>query len=149
FGWFGALVVINLVSALFAGTLLAGMFREISLAMRGFWRSPREVFSQSPGVLFLAVVTVVPLLFQLVSRQPFHSRYAIILLPPLLALAGAATARWLSTRQFARVFLVALVVTTCANIWFMPTMYHYQGKRIDNGEVFYGSFRKLEVVYQH
>ena len=31
----------------------------------------------------------------------------------------------------------------------MLAMYYVQGIRIDRGPVFYGSFRKLEVVYQH
>jgi hypothetical protein len=149
FGSFGMLVAVNLLSALVAAALLVGIFLEMSVALRGFWRSPRQAFKDSPGIVFLTLITVVPLLFQLVSRQSFHSRYAIILFPSLFALAGAATARWLATPRFARVFLVTFIVMVCTNVWFMPAMYRYQGRRIDDGELFYGSFRNLEVVYQH
>jgi hypothetical protein len=100
-------------------------------------------------VTFLAVIVLVPLFFYLISRQSFHSRYSLIVLPPLLALAGSAVARCLGSIRFARLFVAALILVTVGNVWFMPAMYRYQGKCIDQGPVFFGSFRKLEEVYQH
>src|SRR5262249_41926718 len=85
-GWVGAFVVINLLSAVVAELLRAGIDLEIRRASRDIWRAPRQVFSQAPGVIFLGIVTAVPLICYLFSRQSFHRRYSIVLLPPLLAL---------------------------------------------------------------
>jgi hypothetical protein len=148
FGWFGVLVVVNLLSAVVAIALLAGAVQKVRAAMQGSWRAPREVFARSPGPLFLAVVVTVPLLCSAAARQSFHSRYSIVLLPALLALAGGAVMHWLSSRRWARLFLAEVIVTTCANIWFMPAMYHAQGARIEQSETFYASLPNLEAVYQ-
>jgi len=124
------------------------MSREIRVAVRGFWQSPRQAFSRSPGILFLGILIVVPLFCALVSRQTFHARYSIILLPPLLSLAGFAVVKWLAQPRISKFFLAAIIIMTCGNVWFMPAMYHHQSVRIKQGEIFYSSFRNLEIVYQ-
>ncbi len=149
FGWFGVLLALNLLSAVVALLLLVGAFQKIKETMRGSWRSPRRAFNQSPGVVFLAVLIVVPLVCLLFSGESFHSRYAIALLAPLLSLAGSAIVTWSTHPRVGRFFVVAVIAVTCGNVWFMPAMYWYQGARIERGEVFYSSFRNLESVYQH
>jgi hypothetical protein len=149
FGSFAVLVVLNLLSGLVAIFLLAGMFQEIRAAMRGFWQAPRQAFKRSPGIFFLAILIVVPLFCSLVSRQSFHVRYGILLLPPLLSLAGYIVVKAVGRPRIRRFFLPAMIIMICGNVWFMPAMYHYQGTRIRQGAIFYSSFRNLEIVYQH
>jgi hypothetical protein len=148
FGSFGLFLAINLLSAVVAGFLIVGAFQQGRAAARGFWREPRAVFNRTPGILFLAFLLLIPLLCALLSGKPFHARYALVLFPLLLALAGGAVAKWLLAPRVGPFFAAALVVTTCVNIWFMPALYWHQGTRIDRGEVFVPGFRKLEAVYQ-
>ena len=148
FGSFAVLVILNILSGLVALFLLAGMSQEIKTAMRGIWRSPRQAFNRSPGVLFLAILLIVPLFFSLVSRQSFHARYAIVLFAPLLALAGFAVKKWLASPRISRFFLPAIIIMICGNVWFMLAMYHDQNVRITQSNIFYSSFSNLEIVYQ-
>lgn len=148
FGWFGLLLAFNAVSAIVAGSWIAGAFLEIRGALRGLWRSPREVFRRSPGVTFLFLLLVVPLACALLRGGPFHARYGLLLLPPMLPLAGRATVRWLASPRWRGPFALLLGTTLCVNAWFMPALYWHQGRRIARGDFFVPSFRKLETVYR-
>ena len=148
FGAFTVLLAVNLLSALVAAVLLLSTFREIAASMRGRWKTPREAFRRNPGLLFLATLVAAPLACALLSKRPFHARYALDLFPALLALAGLAAAKATEWPGSGRFITWALVATTCTNVWFMPALYHHQGKAIDQGNLFVPSFRKLETVYQ-
>jgi hypothetical protein len=148
FGHFGALLAFNILSVVIVGFLAVGAFCELRDAMRGFWRARREAFESAPGPIFLGVVILTPILFSLLSGRPFHARYGLVLLPALLALTGAAAARWSGLPGKGRRFSAALLVMTCSNIWFMAGMYRLQGNRIEQGSIFIPSFRELENVYQ-
>ena len=148
FGSFGVFLMANILSGVVAGFLVVGAFGKICAALRGGWRCPRQTFKRTPGILFLAILLVVPLGFAVASGKSFHSRHCLVLIPALLCLVGGAAARWLSDPRLGRYFAVALAVTTCANVWFMPAMYRYQGRRITQAEVLVPSFRQLETVYQ-
>jgi hypothetical protein len=148
FGWFGILVILNIVSAVIAILLLVRAFGESRKAMHGLLSAPRQTFQRSPGILFLTIIIVVPLFQSLISRQSFHSRYAIVVLPALLALVSYALVQWLASPRFGRMFAIAIVVMTCGNLWFMPAMYYRQNMHINQGEVFLASFRHLESLYQ-
>ncbi len=148
FGTFGVFLAVNALSAVFAGFLVVGVFLEIRQAARGFWSSPRAVFARSPGRLFCAILVLVPLLLAAVAGRPFHTRYCLVLLPPMLGLVAVGAMRWLAAPRVRRWFVPLLVVTTCANVWFMLAMSHHQGWSIAHGPRFIPSFRKLESVYQ-
>ena len=148
FGWSGIFVALNLLSGIIALLLLSRVFQETRKAMSGFFRSPRQAFKRSPAVIFLAIVIVVPLLCVFFSRQTYRIHYSIIWLAPLLSLVSYALMKWLASPRVGKVFLVAVILMTCGNIWFMPAMFHYQGVCIDHGEYFLGSFHNLETVYQ-
>lgn len=147
FGFFGVFLAINVISALVAVCLVTGAAAEIRKVMTGFLASPRAAYARAPGVLFLAILFVVPLLVALASGKPFHTRYCLVLLPVELSLAAAATMHWLASKRVRRPFLVGLLLTTCANVWLMPAMYHAQGRRIENGTMLIPTFRKLETIY--
>ncbi len=149
FGSFGLFLAVNFLSAVFAAFLVAGACVAIIKSMNGFWRSPRAVFARSPGITFLTIIFVVPLIAGLASGKPFHSRYCLVLLAPLLALSAAAATRWLAGPRPNRIFLVLLLITTCANIWLVPVMYRLQERHIEQGPLFIPSFHKLETVYQN
>ena len=148
FGSFALFLVVNLLSGLVAALLVFGAFSQIRAGLRGAWRTPRQAFARAPGVLFLAILLVVPLAFAVVSGKSFHSRYCIVLLPPLFCLAGRAAEHWRHSPRLGRYFVSAVAVTTAANVWLMPAMYFHQGQRIDHGAGFVPSFRQLESVYQ-
>jgi hypothetical protein len=148
FGWFGVLLALNVLAGVLAIFLLAGAFLETSKAMGGLWRSPREAFKRSPGIVFLAVLVVVPLLCLLLGRQSFHARYSIVLFAPLLSLAAYSAVKWSAHPRWGRWFMAAMMVMIVGNIWFMPALYRHQGARIERSDVFYASFRNLEIVYQ-
>jgi len=116
--------------------------------MRGFWASPRSAFARSPGILFLAILFLVPLLVSLASRKPFHTRYAIVLLPVMLPLVATSALRWFAAPRIGPAFRFGLFLTCCANVWLMLAMYHFQGRQIEQGPDFVPSFRKLETIYQ-
>ncbi len=148
FGWFGVFLAVNLLSALVALLLLGRAFVDIKAAMAGFWRGPRAAFRRSPGLLFLAILVAVPLLGATLSGKNFRTHYTLVLFPAMLALAGGAVAKWSSAPRLGRYVTAAVVLLTCANAWFMAALFHDQGVRIDRGEAFIGSFRKLESVYR-
>jgi len=148
FGWAWIFLALNLLSAIVAVLLLVRVWQRVIAAMRGFLNEPRPMFNRSRGLLFLSILTVIPLLLAALSGKNFRSHYAIVLFTPLLALAGWAAASLLSTPRFGRWFAAALIVVTCANVWFMPAMFHDLSFRIEKGEAFIASFRNLETVYQ-
>jgi hypothetical protein len=148
FGAFWLFLAVNALSVLMAGFLLAGGFVQVRQAMRGFLASPRQTFARSGGLVMLALLLFVPLLFALVAGKSFHTRYCIVLLPALLPLAGAAAAHWLCSLRLGRLFQVGLILLCCANIWLMPAMYRFQDNQIEHGPAFIPSFRKMETVYR-
>jgi hypothetical protein len=148
FGSFGVLLAVNLFSVLVAGFLMVGCSLEIGKALRGFWAAPRQAYARTPGILFLAILFVVPLIFALVSRKAFHTRYGIVLLPVMLPLAAVAIVRWLAAPRIAPAFRTAVVATCVANVWLVLSMYYQQGRQITSGPHFIPSYRKLETIYQ-
>jgi hypothetical protein len=148
FGWFGILLAVNAISVVTALLIFAGIGRQLQDTMKGRWRTPRVAFSRAPGPLFLAILLVAPLAFALVSGHSFHARYALMLMPALLALAGGAVTTLLGWQRIGKFFTFALAVTVCANVWLMAAFYYHQGKRIEQGDLFIPSFRKMETVYQ-
>jgi hypothetical protein len=148
FGWFGLLLAFNILSMALAAGQGVGAFQLVRAAVRGHWRSPRQMFRRSPGIIFLAVILIVPLFSALLSGKPFHTRYALVLLPAVAALAGAGTAQALRWPQFGKCMFAAAVLTTCVNVWFMPAFYLHQAREIAYGDLFVPGFRKLETVYQ-
>ena len=148
FGSFSLLLAFNVVSAILAVSLVVGAFGETRAALRGFWRSPRATFARSPGMVFLTIIFVVPLMTSLVEGKRFHGRYCIVLLAPLFSLAAVAAVRWLSMPRIRQIFLSLLLVTLGANVWLVLTIFRYQGRCIEQGALFLPSFHNLETVYQ-
>lgn len=148
FGSFSVLVAFNAVSIVLAVFLVAGAFGEISAALHGFWRSPRTTFVRSPGMCFLTIIFVVPLMADLMDGKRFHGRYCIALLAPLFSLAAVAAVRWLSRQRIRQIFLPLLLATLCANVWLVLTLFRYQERCIEQGSLFLPSFHNLETVYQ-
>jgi 4-amino-4-deoxy-L-arabinose transferase-like glycosyltransferase len=148
FGSFDLLVALNVVSVIVAILLIAGAFFEVRRALGGFWRSSRATFARSPGMVFLTIIFVMPLMVSLMEGERFHARYCIVLLAPLFSLAAAAAVRWLSIPRVRIFFLPLLLVTLGANVWLVPAMFHFQGKCIEQGPQFIPTFQKLETVYQ-
>ena len=148
FGSFSMLVAVNAASILLAGSLVVGAFWKISADLRGFWRSPRAAFARSPGIAFLTIIYVVPLMTSLVEGKRFHARYCIVLLAPFFSLAAVAAVRWLSMPRVRKIFLPLLLLTLGANVWLVLGIFRYQGKCIEQGALFAPSFHNLEIVYQ-
>jgi hypothetical protein len=147
FGSFGVLLVVNLLSAVVAGMLLLGGFQMLRPALRDLWRRPRQVFGESPGPVFLAVLALLPLVVALFANSSFHTRYCLVLVPPAMGLLGGGAA-WLLTCRLRPLFQVLAAVSTATNLWLMPAMYWHQGRRIEQGSAFVPSFDRLEFVYQ-
>lgn len=148
FGNFGITLAVNILSGVVAAGLTLAGIQLLTPAFGGFWRSPRQVFARSPGLVFVSVLLLFPLVAAVISGRPYHARYELPQLPALLVLAGAAAVSALKWTRWGTVFRYGLVVTICANLWFMPAFYHHQQTRIESGELFLPSFRKLESVYQ-
>ncbi len=148
FGWFGIFLALNLLSGLIAVALVGRVVVDIKAALAGFWRAPRAVFCRSPGLLYLGILIGASLLCAAVSGKNFAARYALVLFPALLGLAGGAAAKWSQAPRFGRWVTIGLVAVTCGNVWFMPAMFHAEGLRIARGDTFVGGFGKLESIYQ-
>ena len=148
FGSFALTLAVNILSGAVAVGLTVAAVQLLTNAFRGFWRSPRQVFASTPGLIFVSLLLLVPLVAALVSGRPYHARYELPQLPALLVLVGAAATTGLKWTRWGAVFRYGLLITVCANIWFMPAFYHHQKSRIENGGLFLPSFRKLETVYQ-
>lgn len=148
FGTFAIFLLVNLLSVIVTACLVLGALRQARLSASGFWRAPRAAFNRAPGIIFLAVLLLVPLLSAVLIGQPFHVRYGLVLLPPLLALVGGGAAKCLSAPGIGPVFAIALVLTTCTNIWFMPAYYRYAGNRLERSAEFLASFPQLERLYE-
>jgi hypothetical protein len=148
FGSFAVLLLFNIFSMVFAGSMILGAILEMRKELSGFWRAPRQILARSPGIAVPTIFFVVPLLLATIAGQPFHTRYCVVLLPALLPLCALGAARWLgSPGKIATIVKALMVVTCCANVWLMPAMYFHQGKQIENSVVFVPSFRQLETVY--
>jgi hypothetical protein len=154
FGSYTVLVALNLVSLVMAVLVILGALRTVLTKLRGLFRSPRRCFQTAPGIAFPTIMLCLPLAISLVSGKPFHTRYCLVLLGPLLVLAGLGAASWFhpatpnSGSNLHRVFLVSAVLTIATNLWLVAGLYHFQGDRIQTGDVFVPSWKQLESVYQ-
>lgn len=148
FGTFGLFLAANALSVIAAGFLVSGAFAAVKKGLRGIFRSPRAVFAQSTGTVFLAIAFTVPLLLNFLNGRTFFSRYCLALLPALFALAGAGACYWLAMPRFRRLVLAILLASTCATAWFMPAMFRFQKMYIQESSRFVPGLGKLEVVYQ-
>jgi hypothetical protein len=148
FGSFELFLAVNALSVIATAFMVCGAFSRLKKNLHGFLRSPRAVFAQSPGTVFLAIVFTLPLLVNLPTRKVFQARYCLVLLPPLFALAGAGVTYWLANPRRWRPVLAIIVVSTGATAWFTPAMFHFQKRMIEKAPWFVPGFDKLEVVYQ-
>lgn len=148
FGSLELLLVVNALSVISTAFLVCGAFAQIREALHGMLRSPRTVFARSPGIIFLSIVLLVPLLASVTSGKVFQARYCLVLLPPLFALAGAGVTHWLETQRRRRLVLTIVLASTCATAWFMPAMYRFDYTFIEDGTRFVPGFTKLEAIYQ-
>ena len=148
FGAFGLFLAVNALSVVAAAFLVWGAFWLIKKNLRGFFRSPRAGFARAPGIVFLAVVFLVPLLANFSNAQVFQGRYCLVLLPVLFSLAGAGVGYWLARPHLRRTVPIILLVSTGATAWFMPAMFHFQKTFIQDGPRFVPGLAKLETVYQ-
>ena len=147
-GSYPAMLGFNALSVVTAIALVLGMFSPVRDALRGFWKSPRATFARSPGPVFLLVTLSLPLLVSLLEGKRFHGRYSLVVLPSFFALAGLAAVHLFSYRRVRRAFLPVLLLTLAANVLLVLTIYRYQGRSIEQGDLFLPSFDKLETVYQ-
>ena len=148
FGSLGGAMAANILAAIAVSAVLAGAVALGVRAMRGFWRSPRETFARSPGVTFLVVVMLMPLACAFLVGQPFHPRYALMLLAPLFGLSGAAVVTWNAQPRAGRFVGPIICAVVAANIWFILRIYRVQDALIETTPRFVPSFRHLDRVYQ-
>ena len=148
FGSFGGSLAANILSTIVALFLVVGVVLLGRSSLSGAWRSPREVFARAPGVAYLVVILLVPLFSAVLVGQPFHPRYALILIAPLFCLCGAAALIWTAHPRFGRTFIALFCVLVAANIWFVVQMHRYQNELIKSAPRFLPSFDNLERVYQ-
>ncbi len=148
FGSFGGSVAANVLSTIVALFLIVGAVLLGRSTLRGVWRSPREVFARAPGVAYLVVILLVPLFSAVLVGQPFHPRYALILIAPLFGLCGAAALIWWAHPRFGRIFIALFCVVAAANIWFILQMHRFQNELIKSAPRFLPTFDNLERVYQ-
>jgi hypothetical protein len=148
FGFFELFLAVNALSVIATAFIVCGAFSVVKKNLQRLLRSPRAVFAQSPGIVFLAIMFTVPLLVNLPTRKVFQARYCLVLLPPLFALAGAGVTYWLANPQRRRLALSIILISTCATTWFTPAMFHFQKRLIQEAPRFVPGFDKLEIVYQ-
>ncbi len=148
FGSFAGSIAANVLSTLVALLLVAGAVMLGRSTLRGGWRSPRDVFARAPGVAYLVVILLVPLLSAVLVGQPFHPRYALILMAPLFGLCGAAALIWSAHPRFGRIFIVLFCLAAAANIWFVLQMHRFQNELVQKAPRFLPSFYNLERAYQ-
>jgi hypothetical protein len=102
FGSFWVLAAFNVISAVSVLALIATAGTSAVRAFRGFLGEPRRTFAKSKGVLFMATLLMAPLLCGLIGGGPFHARYALVLLSPLVCLAGWAVQQLVGFKSGAR-----------------------------------------------
>src|SRR3989442_1406974 len=136
FGSFALLVVFNVLSAIVTGLLVIGAFVEARNALRGFRCSSRATFARSPGLGFLTISFVVPLMINLVNGKLFHARYCLVEVGPFFSLAAVAAVRWLSMPRIRQIILPLLLITLGVNVWLVLAVFRYQGKCIERGAPF-------------
>ncbi|MBS0657290.1 MAG: glycosyltransferase family 39 protein [Verrucomicrobia bacterium] len=107
---------------------------------------PRAIYARAPGPFFLALLIVLSLVTGVLLEVDFRPRYCLVILPALFALAGAGLEH-LRSRGGLLGGLPALAgLVILGNVWFVPAQYRFQGRQIDAGPRFLGSFRNLERV---
>ena len=98
--------------------------------------------------MFVSVLLLSPLLFFLMTRHNFASRYVLALYPLLFLLPAhylmdnPAPSRWLNLAK------AAMVVTMGFNVVLMLAFFHYQGQRLAHADYFIASFQKMEQARQ-
>lgn len=127
--------------------LAAGLWLHVRQRWQGFG-GLRLLFAREPGLTFLLLLVDLTLLTALAAGLSFRTRYGLILLAPLFCLAGAGATTWLAHRRWRPLFLGALLSLLAVNAWFLLSMYRFQGRHIESGPRFLGSFRQLESIYQ-
>jgi hypothetical protein len=148
FGNFGLHLAVNAWSLIAAAVPVSGAIIIVKKNLAGSWSSPRAIYARSPGLAFLTLNFLVPLLIHMMSGKMFQDRYCLVFLPALFSLAGGGTTYWLQKPAFRKPVLALVVISIASSAWFMPAMYHFQKSFIQNAPRLVPSLGKMEAVYQ-
>jgi hypothetical protein len=126
--------------------IVASFIAALCVEVCGLWRQPRLAFAAAPGLVFVGVLLVLPLLLFTVSLSNFNSRYLIVQYPLLFLLPAVFMVRGLNFSRWRHPARALTVLTVAFNIVLSLAYYHYQGQRIARADHFLPSFRKMESV---
>ncbi len=141
-------IVLTLISTAMGVLFGAALIREfVRMIRRARSESVRWVQSD-PGITFLAVLLLVPLLSSVLSGRSFQSRYTIVLFPLLMMCPALFIVRWLPEIRWQKWITRALVLTVLFHIYLMPAFYWHQGRWIDESPYMAGSHLQLERMVE-
>jgi hypothetical protein len=141
-------IVLTLISTVMGVLFGAALIREfVRMIRRARLESLRWV-QADPGITFLAVLVLVPLLSSVLSGRSFQSRYTIVLFPLLMMCPALFIVRWLPEIRWRKWMARALILTVLFHIYLMPAFYWHQGRWIDESPYMAGSHLQLEQIYE-
>jgi len=146
--WFGSylvLLVLNVIAfamALIVMSYFLARFVRVIKQARG---SLRVAYQQQPGISFLGILLILPILLFVLTGHNFSTRYTVIIFPllfllPAYFLQHAPKNRW---RQFV---IYSLPLTLVVNVYLSLAFFTQQQRMIDSGEYLVCSFAKLETL---
>ncbi len=147
FGSYIVLIGFSLVSAANGMTYLGSFLKSFSRALRGKWRALRRTYKESPAVMFIGILLVVPLLLFLPTGQNYASRYTIIIFP-LLFLLPVFFLKKLKSPVAKRLWIGNMVLIALFNVSLLVSYYTFQNGLIEDSDRFLASFKKLESLRQ-
>ena len=146
FGSFAVLAFFNLVSLCLSIFSVVAIVTTVFRALRDQSFSFRAAFQKSPPELFVATLLAVPLFLFLFTSHDFTSRYLVVLTPLLFLLPARLILSPTSPDAWRKPLFAMAVITIAFNVILTPLFYFNQGRRIDAGDTFIPSFRKMESV---
>lgn len=146
--WFGHYSVM----VAFAGlSLLAGLVYFVSFIIKAFnllrqhHFSLPKAYSDSPSVIFLATLIILPLLLFLPTGHNYATRYTILIFT-LLFLLPVWFISGIKNKRFKKIVVVQLLVTMIFNVYLSIAFFNYQDNRLFYSNKFIASFDMLEFI---
>ncbi len=141
------LIPLTLISTVMGALFGVALIREAVRVVRQARAKSARWIQVDPGITFLAVLLIVPLLSSVASGRSVQSRYTIVLFPLLMMCPALFIIRWLPEMRWRKWMTAATVVTVLFHIYLMPAFYRYQGHWINQGDFLAGSHLQLERLY--
>jgi hypothetical protein len=147
FGWYGLMLMINLISFGLALVFVYGFIRHFYRRLRQARFNLKTALRHNRLTVFLGVLLVLPLLLYTLLGKDYASRYSIIIFPLLFVLPALSLQRMRNLRA-RRYVLYSLAAMLVCNIYLVLAFAVDQHRKLTTAPDYMPAFYKLAELYR-